>query len=121
MHSGTVGCFAAMGEAVLHVPVRQRNRAIRPLLDHGTGDALFPACPRSVDDYGLVALLDDELGRANEGRLAAHADQRCIQRVIGDQPQSAAGAEHVGALVAVEGEDIAGEDFAAAHGDVSSR
>jgi hypothetical protein len=107
MDGGTVDRLAAMGEAVLHVPVHQQHRAIRPLLDHGAGDALFLACSRCINNHCPVALLHGELGRAHEGRLAAHADQRRIQRVVGDQPQRAAGTEHVGTLVAIEAEAVA--------------
>jgi hypothetical protein len=116
MHGGAVDRLAAMGEAILDPPVRQQHPAVRTRLHDGAGGALFLARPRGVDDHGPVALLDGELGAAHEGRLAAHADQRRIQWVVGDQPQRAAGAEHIGALVAVEGEGVA-----TAHGVPPSR
>jgi UTP-glucose-1-phosphate uridylyltransferase len=107
MHGSTVDRLAAMGEAVLDPPIRQQHSAVRSRLYDGAGHALLLARPRGVDDHGLVALLDDKLDAAHEGCLAAHANQRRIQRMVGDQPQRAAGAEHVGALVAIEGEGVA--------------
>jgi hypothetical protein len=107
MHGGTVDRLAAMGKTLLDPPIRQQHSAVRPRLRDGAGHALLLARPRGVDDHGPVALLDGKLDTAHKGRLAAHTDQRRIQRMVGDQPQRAAGAEHVGALVAIEGEGVA--------------
>ena len=86
MHGDVVDRLTMMGEALLHLPIRQQHRAVWPLLDNGTGHALLLARTRGVDDHGLVALLDGEFGRAHERCLAAHADQWRIQRMVGDQP-----------------------------------
>jgi hypothetical protein len=106
MDMAAVDRIAAMREARLDPPTRQQHRATRPALHDGTGGARFLAGTRGIDHHGLVALLDRKLGRAHERGLAAHADQRRIQRMIGDQPQGAAGAEDVGALVAIEIEGV---------------
>jgi hypothetical protein len=107
MHGRPVDRLAAMGEAVLDPPIRQQHPALRSRLHDSAGHALLLARPRGIDDHGLVAPLDGKLDAAHKGRLAAHADQRRIQRMVGDQPQRAADAEHVGALVALEGEAVA--------------
>jgi hypothetical protein len=107
VYGGTIDRLTMMGEAFFDAPVRQQHRAVRTPLDDGTCRTLLLARPRGVDDHGLVALLDGKLGDTHEGGLAAHTDQRRIQRMVGDQPQGAAGAEHVGALVALESEGVA--------------
>jgi hypothetical protein len=111
MDMAAIDRIAAMGEARLDPPIRQKHRATRPTLHDRAGGARFLAGARGIDNHRLVALLDRELGRAHERGLATHPDQRRIQRMIGDQPQDAAGAEDVGALVAIEAEGIA-EAFA---------
>jgi hypothetical protein len=116
MHGNAVDRLAAMGEAVLDPPIRQRHPALRSRLHDGAGHTLLPARPRGVDDHGLVALFDGQLDATYEGSLAAHADQRRIQRMVGDQPQRAAGTEHVGTLIAIEGKGVA-----AGHVDPPSR
>jgi hypothetical protein len=107
VHGDTIDRFAMVGKAFFDPPVRQQRLAVRPMPDAGARRTLFLAGARGINHDGLVTALDNELGRTHEGSLAAHADQWRIQRMVGDQPQRAAGAEHVGPLVALESEGVA--------------
>jgi hypothetical protein len=106
MHGAVRGRLPKMVKPFFHLPVDEQHRAAGTRLHDRTRHPLLLASARGVDDDSLVASFDGKLRRAHKPCLAANADQRRIQRMIGDQPQSAADTEHVGALVAVETEGV---------------